>query len=189
MIGRTHPGSCKQIDQAGLLAWPSSASINLPARMHGGLAMDLSEAYSSGAARTGWSGKTPASPDFPFHPVAWQCGREPESNEVAAYPAHGAVAKQGKRAGASGRSVRIYPSSHPPRPLWMVAHQQHQRAIVESSVFLPSLRRCGAYFQKFGLCCWVVFPRVKDPRDIGFLTSGLKVVQKRKRPLGTVLCL
>ena len=103
--------------------------------MRSGLAMDLSGLQQRGLRRTGWSGKTPASPDFPFHPVAWQCGREPGSNEVAAYPRARRSGKQGKRAGASGRSVLFIP--HPTRREccgWLRI-DRHQRATTESPAF------------------------------------------------------
>ncbi len=134
-------GRAKQIDQAGLLAWPSSASINLPARMHSGLAMDLSGLQQRGLRRTGWPDKTPASPDFPFHPVAWQCGREPESNEVAAYPRARRSGKQGKRTGVSGRSVHSIPHPTHRECCGWLRIGRHQRATAESSVFFAVISR------------------------------------------------
>ena len=111
--------------------------------MHSGLAMDLSGLQQRGLRRTGWPGKTPASPDFPFHPVAWQCGREPESNESAAYSRARRSGKQGKCAGASGQSVLSI--SHPTRRErcgWLRIGR-HQLRSPKARRSLPSFRGCG----------------------------------------------
>ena len=157
--------------------------------MHSGLAMDLSGLQQRGLRRTGWPGKTPASPDFPFHPVAWQCGREPESNGTAAYSHARRSGKQGKRTGASGTMSPIYPSSHPPRTLWMVAHRQapacdHRKLGVLCRHFADAV----VYFQESGLCFQVVFPCTqKCPCEWVFSHQWLKGFPvKRKRPPGSV---